>query len=402
MSNPLNGKTQQASLRGKAAVVGIGLAGLGEAPGFSHLELLGQAAHAALADAGLTLQDVDGLFTANSVNFLPALTTAEYLGIQPAYVDATNIGGSSFLDHMLSATMALSAGLCKVALVCYGSNQRTARRNVNFSDAPPYEAPYQPRYMVGPFALAAARHFHQYGTTPEQLAEVAVAARGWARLNPQAFMRAPLDIAGVRGSRMVCDPLTTRDCCLVTDGAGALVLVAADRAPDHHAKPVYFLGGAPAISHRQISSMPDLTVTAAVESGARALAMAKVGVGEVDVVEIYDAFSINTLLALEDLGFCAKGDAGPFVQGGRIGPGGALPVNTNGGGLSCVHPGMYGTFLLIEAVTQLRGDADAGRSGDDAALPSRQVQGAELALCHGNGGTLSSQVTVLLGTQATL
>ncbi len=378
-------------MRGASAIVGAGLAGLGEAPGYSHLELLGQAVHAALADAGLPLSRVDGLFTANSVNFLPVLSTADYLGIHPRHVDGTNIGGSTFLELALSATLALNAGLCDVALICYGSNQRSAKRSPNFSDPPPFESVYQPSYMVGPFALAAARHMYQYGTTPEQLAEVAVAARGWAALNPQAFMRDPLTVAQVRASRMLCDPLTVRDCCLVTDGAGALVMVAAERAKDFPKSPVYFLGGSAAVSHRQISSMPDLTVTAATESGPRALAMAGLSIGDVDVAEIYDAFTINTILALEDLGFCAKGEGGAFVSGGRIAPGGTLPVNTNGGGLSCVHPGMYGIFLLAEAVAQLRGEAG-----------ERQVAAPHVALCHGNGGTLSSQVTVLLGTADTV
>ena len=379
------------SLRGASAIVGVGLAGLGEAPGHTHLELMEQAVGRALADAGLKLHDVDGLFTANSVNFLPVLSTADFLGIHPRYVDGTNIGGSSFLDFALKATVALQAGLCEVALICYGSNQRTAKRSVNFSDGPPFEVDYKPSYMVGPFALATARHMQQYGTTVEQLAEIPVAARAWAGLNPDAFMRDPLTIAQVRASRMLCDPLTVRDCCLVTDGAGAIVMVRGERAKDFPHKPVYFLGGATAIFHRQISSMPDLTVTASSESGPRAYAMAGLGPKDVDVAEIYDAFSINTLLALEDLGFCPKGEGGRFVEGGTIAPGGLLPVNTNGGGLSCVHPGMYGIFLLAEAATQLRGTA-----GD------RQVKDAEVALCNGNGGTLSSQVTALFGTAATL
>lgn len=379
------------SLRGAAAIVGCGLAGLGEAPGYSHLELMGLAVRAALADAGIAHAEVDALFTANSVNFLPALTSAEYLGVRPRVVSGSNIGGASFLEHVTSAALALQAGACEVALICYGSNQRSARRSPSFSDHPPYEAPYRPNYMVGPFALAAARHMYQYGTRREHLAEVAVAARAWARLNPDAFMREPLDVAGALAARMVCDPLSVRDCCLVTDGAGALVMVAAGRAARHGNDAVWFLGGSPAISHRQISSMPDLTVTAAVESGQRAMAIAGVTPRDIDVAEIYDAFSINTLLALEDLGFCRKGEGGDFVSAGRIAPGGALPVNTNGGGLSCVHPGMYGIFLLIEAATQLRRRAGA-----------RQVADAEVALCHGNGGTLSSQVTVILGTGATV
>jgi acetyl-CoA acetyltransferase len=238
--------------------------------------------------------------------------------------------------------------------------------------------------------MAAARHMHQYGTTREQLAEVAVAARAWARLNPEAAMRDPLSIDDVLRSRPVSDPLTVRDCCLVSDGGGAYVMVRADRARHLRQAPVYVLGSATAVWNRQISSMEDLTVTAAAESGKRALAMAGLNVGDVDVAELYDAFTINTLLFLEDLGFCKKGEGGAFVQGGGIAPGGRLPVNTNGGGLSCVHPGMYGIFLVIEAVRQLR--AQAGE---------RQVQGADIALVHGNGGTLSSQSTAILGGPST-
>lgn len=377
-------------LRGAAAIVGTGLAGCGEAPGRTHLELLAEAAHKALADAGIGLSEVDGVYTATALNFSPGLTVPEYLGIQPAIVDGTNVGGSSFLEHVISATMALQAGICKVALICYGSNQRSASgRLTSMSDPPPYELPYKPRMPVAAYALAASRHIYQYGTTVEQLAEIAVAARGWAALNPDAFMRTPLTVAEVRAARMVCDPFTVRDCCLVTDGAGALVMVAVDRAKSSTRKPVYFLGGGFATTHRQISSMPDLTVTGAAQSGPRAFAMAGLAPSDVDVLELYDAFTINTLLFLEDLGYCRKGEGGAFVSGGRIAPGGALPVNTNGGGLSCVHPGMYGIFTLIEGATQLRGEGGA-----------RQVKDAAIALCHGNGGTLSSQVTVLLGTAA--
>jgi acetyl-CoA acetyltransferase len=379
-------------LRGAAAIVGTGLAGCGEAPGRTHLELLAEAAHKALADAGIGLHEVDGVYTATALNFSPGLTVPEYLGIQPAIVDGTNVGGSSFLEHVISATMALEAGLCKVALICYGSNQRSASgRLTSMSDPPPYEVGYKPRMPVAAYALAASRHIYQYGTTVEQLAEIAVAARGWAALNPDAFMREPLTVAEVRAARMVCDPFTVRDCCLVTDGAGALVMVAADRAKSSARKPVYFLGGGFATTHRQISSMPDLTVTGAAQSGPRAFAMAGLAPKDVDVLELYDAFTINTLLFLEDLGYCKKGEGGAFVSDGRIAPGGALPVNTNGGGLSCVHPGMYGIFTLIEGATQLRGEGGA-----------RQVKDAEIALCHGNGGTLSSQVTVLLGSAASV
>jgi acetyl-CoA acetyltransferase len=256
---------------------------------------------------------------------------------------------------------------------------------------PIHEGAYKPRFPVAAYALAAARHMHQYGTTREDLARVAVAARQWAQLTPFAYRREPTSVEEVLSARMMCDPLTVRDCCLVTDGAGAVIMVSSERARDLKQKPVYFLGGAAAQWHRQISAMPDLTVTAAAESGARAFEMAGLKPSDVDVVQLYDAFTINVLLFLEDLGFCPKGEGGRFVADGAIAPGGKLPVNTNGGGLSCVHPGMYGIFTMIEAAEQLRGTAG-----------ERQIKNAEIALCHGNGGTLSSQVTALFGTEAAL
>jgi len=379
-------------LRGCAAIVGASLGGVPMAPGRSALEILGEAVHGALADAGLKLSDVDGLFTGSSYHFLAGLSVAEYLGVKPKFCEATMVGGSSYVSHLLTAAMALHTGQCEVALICYGSNQGSGFGKLkSMAETPLYEAPYAPRYPISSYALAAARHMHQYGTTREDLAHIAVAARRWAQLNPLAHARDPLCIEQVLAARMVSDPLSVLDCCLVTDGGGALVLVKSERARDFPKPPVYVLGTAAATWHHQIASMPDLTVTAAAESGPRAFAMAGLSPKDVDVLELYDAFTINTLLFLEDLGFCAKGEGGAFVRDGRIAPGGVLPVNTNGGGLSCCHPGMYGMFLLIEAVQQLRGEAGA-----------RQVRGAEVALCHGNGGVLSSQVTALLGTAATV
>jgi len=386
------------SVRGAAAIVGVATAGCGEAPGQTEMELLAQASRLALADAGLTLADVDGLATASASVPMWSMSVAEYLGLRPNYVDATMVGGSSCIGNLAPAILALQAGVCRAVLVCYGSTQRTAvmnraalgraRRQL---DPNPYEHPYAPLAPATSYALAAARHMHQYGTTRRQLAEVAVSARRWAQLNPEAFMRGPLSIEDVLAARRVSDPLGVRDCCLITDGAAAFVLTLAERARDLRQPPVYVLGSALSLSHRQISAMPDLTVTAARESGAQAYAMAGVSARDIDVVQVYDAFTINTLLFLEDLGFCAKGEGGSFVESGAIGPGGSLPVNTNGGGLSCVHPGMYGGFLTIEAVRQLRGEAGA-----------RQVSRAELALIHGNGGSLSSQATAILGTADTL
>lgn len=379
-------------LRGKSAIVGTGHAGFGEAHGLTSFDVMAQSALAALGDAGLKLSDVDGLFCTMMEDSMPALMAAEYLGIQPRFIDGTMSGGSSFVNYLTSATMALDAGLCDVALIVYGSNQRTASGKLVTASRPPaYEAPYNPRYPISGYAMAAARHMHEYGTTREQLADVAVAARAWARHNPEAFGRGPLTREDVLGARMVGDPLTVRDCCLVTDGGGAIVLVRADRARDFPKPPVYVLGSAAQSAHRQISQMKDFTVTAARESGKRAFAAAGVSPGDIQAVELYDAFTINTILFLEDLGFCAKGEGGAFVEGGRIAPDGVLPVNTNGGGLSCVHPGMYGIFTVIEAARQIRGDA-----------PGIQLNDIDVALAHGNGGVLSSQVTAILGSQATL
>jgi len=386
------------ALRGSAAIAGVATFGCGEAPGFIDMELLARSARAAVADAGLKMSDIDGLCTASVAATMWPMPVIEHLGINPRYIDGTMLGGSSFIAHLLPAMHALHAGQCNAVLVCYGSAQRSGAfsraeiaRARKFLDPQPYETPYEPMLPPSAYALAASRHMHQYGTTRRDLAEVAVAARAWARLNPEAFMRDPLSMDDVLASRMVSDPLSVRDCCLVTDGGGAYVLVRADRARDLPKPPVYVLGNGTAVWNRQISSMPDLTVTAASQSGADAYAMAGLQAKDIDVVQLYDAFTINTLLFLEDLGFCAKGEGGAFVRDGAIAPGGRLPVNTNGGGLSCVHPGMYGIFALIEAVRQLRG-----------ACGERQVAGANTAIAHGNGGTLSSQSTAILGTAAAL
>jgi acetyl-CoA acetyltransferase len=384
-------------MRGSVAIAGVGLAGCGEAPGWSEMEIAAAAAKNALDDAGLTARDVDGVVVASTNIFMSGLALSEHLGLRPKFTESTMVGGSSFVGHLIPAALALNAGLCDTVLVAYGSNQRTgvgrgeAGRYKMALDPQVFEHPYKPFNPPSAYALATARHMHQYGTTRAQLAEIAVAARQWAQLNPEAFAREPLTVDEVLKSRMISDPLTVRDCCLVTDGGGAYVLTRAERARDLAKPPAYLLGVGAAHWHRQISSMPDLTVTAATESGRRAFDMAGLGPEDVDVLELYDAFTINTLLFLEDLGFCGKGEGGAFVSGGRIAPGGALPVNTNGGGLSCVHPGMYGIFLLVEAVRQLRGAGGA-----------RQVKDAAVALAHGNGGVLSSQITALLGTKDTL
>ena len=379
-------------MRGEAAVVGVGVAGLGEAPGQSAMEILADAALAALDDAGLRPSDVDGLFVSTTAHFMPTASAAEYLGIQPRFSDTNMTGGSSFVAHLLTAAMALASGVCDVALIAYGSNQRTALGRLQMNNEPlPFETIYGPRYPISGYAMMAARHMYDYGTTREQLAEVAVAARGWAALNPEAFYREPLSIDQVLSSRMISDPLTLLDCCLVTDGGGALVLVRRERATDMKNPPIHLLGVGLAHEHRQMSQMPDLTATLARESGARAFAMARMEHAEIDLLQLYDGFTINTIMFLEDLGFCAKGEGGDFVSGGRIAPGGEVALNTNGGGLSCTHPGMYGIFLIVEAVRQLRGTAG-----------NRQVGDIETALAHGVGGMMSTHVTAVLGTEATI
>ena len=370
-------------MRGSVAIAGVGESetwDVGEA-GLTPLDLIGQATVAALEDAGLEKDDVDGLFTASAYYGIPGLNVGEYLGIRPRYSDSTNLGGASFLSHVLHAMAAIEAGLCSVALITYGSTQRAdGGRLKSISETNPWEALYKPRYPITQYALAAARHMHEFGTTREQLAEVAVAARAWAReeRNSRAFARDPLTVEDVLESRMISTPLRSKDACLVTDGAGAVIVVSAERARRVRGEPAYVLGAGEAHWHRHISAMPSLTTTAATESSRRAYAMAGLGPEHVGVVELYDAFTINTILFLEDLGFCEKGDGGAFVADGRIAPGGELPVNTNGGGLSYCHPGMYGLFLLIEAVRQVR-------------------LGVDVVLAHGNGAVLSAQSTVILG-----
>ena len=378
--------------RGKTAIVAASTHGMGEAPGYSSMDLATGASLKALAQVGLKPADVDGLFIGLPDDFLSGLGFAEYLGIQPRVTDNNRTGGSAFLTHVMWAALAIEAGQCDVALIAYGSNQRSAAgKLVSSMKQAPWDAPYRLIRPAGAYALATSRYMHEYGLRREQLGEVALAARQWAQRNPDAFLRNPLTMDEYLASRMVASPLSVRDCCLVTDGAAAIVMVSAARARDLTTQPAYVLGAAAATDHRDISAMPDLTRTCAVDSGARAFAQAGLKPADVDVVELYDAFTINTLLFLEDLGFCKKGEAGAFVQGGRIGPGGELAVNTNGGGLSCVHPGMYGLFTLVEATQQLMGVAG-----------ERQVPGAKVGLAHGNGVELSSQATVILGTADTL
>ena len=379
--------------RGAVAVVGVAESDLGiVAPDMSPVDLMAQSTGRALRDCGLRLADIDAIYAATTqVRFAPMML-AEYLGVSPRVFDGTQVGGSSFMTHLAHAAAMIELGLCEVALIAYGSTQRSvSRAAASPSDVNPYEAPFRPMLPASAYALAASRHMHQFGTTREQLADVAVAARRWALMNPAAWEKQPLTREEVLGARMVSDPLTVRDCCLVLDGGGAMIVTSAARARDCRKPPVYLLGTGEALGHGSISNMPDLTVTAASLSGPRAFAAAGLGPGDVDVALLYDAFTITPILFLEDLGFCRKGEGGAFVADGGIAPGGRLPVNTNGGGLSYCHPGMYGLLEMVECVRQLRGECGA-----------RQVPGCEVALAHGNGGVLSSQCTAIFGTAATL
>lgn len=386
------------SINRSAAIVGVGDVEIENGKvkdNMSVLQIQAIAAKLALEDAGLEKKDVDGIFVAGSwgnpgVGSFPSAVMAEYLGIIPKYTDGTNIGGSSFEAHVGHAAAAINSGLCEVALIVYGSTQRSDRSR-NLGGRPPelnmqYETPFGLPSPMGAYALAANRHRYQYGTTSEDLAEIAVATRKWAQLNPSATKREPLSIEDVLNSPLICDPLHLLDCCLVTDGAGAIVVVSRDVVKDCKQEPVWILGQGESHSHWGVQAMPDLTMTSAKLSGETAFGMAGITHDEIDVVEIYDSFTITVLLTLEALGFCKPGEGGEFVSNQRTAPGGDFPMNTNGGGLSYAHPGMYGIFLLIEATRQLRNEC--GR---------RQVKDAKHALVCGTGGNLSSTSVCILG-----
>ncbi len=353
--------------RGSAAIVGVAESDLGNvAEGLSVIDLMAQGVHRALDDCGLKLKDVDALFSATTQSRLSVVALAEYLGLDPAYIGSTIVGGSSFEYHVAHAMAAISAGPVQRRgdRLRQHAAQRRPQAGLRARDQPLRVASTSRSCRRRAYALAASRHMHQFGTTREQMAAVAVAAREWALLNPAAWEKKPLTIEDVLSARMVSYPFTVRDCCLVTDGGGAIIVTSAERAKSLKKKPAYVLGCGQSTTHSSISNMPDLTVTGALAAGKAAYKMAKLGPADIEVVELYDAFTINTILFLEDLGFCKKGEGGAFVEGGRIGPKGSLAVNTNGGGLSYCHPGMYGLFLLIEAVRQLRGECGARQVKD--------------------------------------
>jgi acetyl-CoA acetyltransferase len=376
------------------AIVGAGEADeLGIVPDKSALQMHAEAAANALAHAGIGLREVDALFTSGN-DFMPALLVSEYLGLTPRYTSSNSIGGSSFVAHAHAAVQAIRAGECEVALITHGETRRSNRRR-GVSPRPAHDDPWYPDWQweriygvstpPPAYALAATRHMHEYGTTGEQLAEIAVATRAWAALNPRALQRDPLTVGDVMASPWVVYPFHAYDCCLVTDAGGAVVLTTVERGRGLGVPVVEVLGSAVAQTHHMISQMPDLTETPARITGAEAFAQAALEPADVDVAELYDSFTYTVLVTLEDLGFCAKGEGGEFVSGGRTAPGGDFPLNTSGGGLSYTHPGMFGIFLMIEAVRQLRGECG-----------ERQVASAEIALVNGMGGYLSSAATAIL------
>jgi acetyl-CoA acetyltransferase len=373
-------------------VGGVGESKIGETPDRTWLENAAIAAVRALDDAGLDLDDVDGLAVAGANDDLPTLLLGEYLEIDhPTYVDGTEIGGSSFERYIETAGRALAEGDADVIVVTYGSTNRTQGEGTPEADeSHPVDqfaeltGTFTP---VSQYALAARRHMYEYGTTEEQLAEVAVSTREWAAMNPAAARQEPITVEDVLTSPLVSEPLNQLDCCLVSDGGGAVVLVSPAVAAEIPHPNVVVTGSASTQTHRtDMSQMPDLTTTGAAETGPRAFEAAGISVDDVDVAEIYDSFTYTVLTTLEDLGFCEQGEGGPFVEDGTLSPGGSLPTNTHGGGLSYCHPGHFGIFLLVEAVRQLRHKYTG----------ERQVSDATTAVAHGTGGVLSSSSTVVL------
>lgn len=379
---------------------GVAIVGVAESDlGLTNRSILGlqtQAVTRALADAGLSLRDVDGLATIGVSRF-SATQLADHFGLRPRWTDSTFAGGSALEMFVARAAQAIEDGQAEVVVISFASNQRSARSRSlagvveQHTPEAQFETPYAPLHPLSYYAMAAQQYLHTFRGTREQLAEVAVAARDWALLNPAAFRygAGPLTVEEVLSSPIVSSPLTVADCCLVTDGGGAVVLTTTERARDLPQPPVIVLGYAERTTNTSMTSQPDLTVTGAAESGAEAFARAGLSPADIDVVEVYDSFTITTALTLEALGFCGRGEVLDFIAGGRIRPGGELPVNTSGGGLSYCHPGQFGILLLVEAVRQLRGDAG-----------KRQVAGARTAVAHGTGGILSTHATVILGADA--
>ena len=386
-----------APLRGKVAIVGAADTEVGVIKHMGATQLCIEAILRALVDAGIDKNAVDGLVTCNSMAepyMYHAEAVAEYLQIFPRYCVSVGAGGGTTFTALHQAASAIASGICQTVVVAMADSLRsgmTRERALAMQSAsghPQFERPYG-LPVPGYYALIAQAHMHEYGTTPEQLAAVAVSTRKHAMRNPTAQMRSPITVEDVLNSRLIADPLHLLDCSLVSDGGAAVVVTSAERALDCKQRPVYLLGAGEGHGHEHISQARSLTTSAAADAGRRAYEMAGVGPRDIDFAQLYDCFTPVVLIELEDLGFCKKGEGGPFVAAGSIEPGGPLPVNTHGGLLSHCHPGNPGSmFALTEAVTQLRGQAG-----------ERQLAKADVALVHGQGGIMSSHCTVILGRE---
>ncbi len=377
---------------GSIAIVGAAeTTELGKIPHMAQIQLHADAAINAMHDAGLKPGDIDGVACAGE----SPTNVAHLLGIVPNWVDGTAVGGCSFMLHVRHAAAAINDGMCDTVLITHGESGRSQVGHASWGGAGgatlpgQFEAPYG---MMGPptmFTLPVLRYLKDTGTTLEQLANVAVVQRQWAGMNPRASFREPITLEDVLASRMIAYPFTKLMCCLVTDGGGALVLTKAERVKDFPTPPVYIIGSGESVETPMISQMEDLTTSRAFRvSGARAFEEAGISHQEVDHVMIYDAFAHLPLYGLEDLGFCGRGEAGAFMAEGHTAPGGQLPTNTNGGGLSYMHSGMYGMYALQESVRQMRGTAAA------------QIADAQISVCHGVGGMFAAAGTIIMSNQA--
>lgn len=376
------------------AIVGVGYSACGSVPGASELSLHHDAAAAALDDAGLSHKDVDGLLSVGIREPMHIVMLGEYLNLRVPFADSSQLGGGTWEIFIEHAAAAIRAGLCHTVLLTYGSSLLsstgrslgTATLMEQPADAWQFEVPYG-FTQIAKYAMAAQRHMYEYGTTPEDLAQIAVTMRKHAAHNEHAMYREPITVDDVLSSPMIADPLHKLDCCVISDGGCAAVLTTMERARHLRKEPIRVLGTGSAYSHATMMGWENMAeIPAAVESSRRAYAAAGLGPGDVDTLQAYDSFTITLLLTLEALGFCKPGEGGPFVQSGAIELGGLLPTNTDGGGLSSAHPGMRGLFLIVEAVRQLRGECGL-----------RQVQDAAVAMCHGTGGYMSACGSVLLG-----
>ncbi len=383
------------SLAEAVAISGVGETALGSIPDQGCLQLYALAAKEAIEDAGLELGDIDGVLTIDAMAEpyrIHCTVFAEYMGIQSTYSMTCANGGATSAAMVAHAAAAIQAGYCNHVLIVTADKLMTGLTRDQAVAAlaenaghPQYERPYGPM-IPAMYALAASRHMHLFGTRPDQMAEVAVAARFHAGMHPNAQARTPITPDDVLNSRVIASPLRMFDCSLVSDGGGALVVSRVSALPGNRPQ-ARLLGAGEGHLSEHIHQAPDITATGAVLSGKRAFEMAGAGPADMQFAMLYDCFTITVLIELEDLGFCAKGEGGSFVENGAIRLGGRLPVNTHGGLLSHGHPGRPGgIFHIVEAVRQLRGECG-----------ERQIPDARLGLVHGNGGILSTHCTLVLG-----